>query len=124
MITLVTVSLGDIGGISGIAAAIAWSATQFFSWYSKRKDVELKEADQDVSHVSAAVTDAATVNSVMLDTLKNLQSEINRLHTLNAALNTQLSEKDAKIIQMQKEIERLVMELTKLYDRLEDLRSS
>lgn len=124
MISLVTVSLGDVGGISGIAAALAWSATQFFSWYGKRKDVELKEGDQDIHQISAAVTDAATVNSVMLDTLKNLQGEITRLHALNSALNTQLSEKDAKIIQMQKEIERLVMELTKLYDRLEDLRSN
>ena len=60
----------------------------------------------------------------MLDTLKSLQGEIARLHAVNASLNSQLTEKDEKIIAMQKEIERLVRELTKLYDRLEDLRSS
>lgn len=124
MISLVSVSLGDVGGISGIAAAVAWGVTQLVSYLSKSKDHELKESDQDTHHVSAAVTDAATTNSVMLDTLKSLQGEIARLHAVNASLNTQLTEKDEKIIAMQREIERLVGELTKLYDRLEDLRSS
>jgi hypothetical protein len=124
VISLVSFSLGDVGGVSGIAAAMAWGTTQLVSWLNKKKDVELKEDDQEAKHVSAAVTDSATVNSVMLDSMKEMRIEIKRLHDLNAALSLQNQAKDEKIIQMQKEIERLVGELTKLYDRLEDLRSS
>lgn len=124
MITLVTIGIQEIGGGAGLLAGGAWALQQILQWLDKRRTAELTEDQQTVTATSSAVADAATVNAVMLRNLEAMQHEVERMHNVNGSLLTQLAEKDAKIEAAQREIERLMKELTTLYQRLEGMKSS
>jgi hypothetical protein len=123
LVPLITIDFPTIGGASGILVAIGWSVREIITWLGRRKDQEITVAGQNVSAVSAAVNDAATVNAVMLRNVEALQVENQRLHGVNITLNERIIEKDKTISQMQDQIRDLMGELDTLYSRLEELKS-
>lgn len=125
MISLIgEIGFPEIGGATGILAAAIYALREFGTWLNARKTAELQEDQQSVSAVSAAVADAATANSVLLRSYEALHTENDRMTQMIARLNEQLIEKDRRILEAQREIERLAQQLATLYERLENMKSS
>jgi predicted RNase H-like nuclease (RuvC/YqgF family) len=125
MISLITeIGFPEIGGATGILAAVAYGLREFGSWLNNRKTAELAEDQQNVSAASAAVADAATANSVLLRSYEALHTENERMAAVIKRMDQQLLEKDLKIREAQQEIERLADQLATLYERLENMKSS
>lgn len=125
MISLISeIGFPEIGGATGILAACIYALRELGSYLSNRKNVELQEEQHGVAATSAAVADAATANSVLLRSYEALHTENDRMTKVIASLNDQLVEKDRRILEAQREIERLAEQLTTLYQRLENMKSS
>lgn len=125
MISLIgEIGFPEIGGATGIAAAALYALRELGTWLNNRKTTEIQEEQQSTAAVSAAVADAATANSVLLRSYEALHSENDRMSRVIIGLNEQLAEKDKKILEAQREIERLAQQLATLYERLESMKSS
>jgi chromosome segregation ATPase len=125
MISLIgEIGFPEIGGATGILAATVYALRELGTWLNARKTAEIQEDQQSVSAVSAAVADAATANSVLLRSYEALHTENDRMSQVIVRLNEQLAEKDKKILEAQREIERLAQQLATLYERLENMKSS
>lgn len=125
MIPLISdIGFPQVGGAAGFLAACLYALREFLTWLNNRKTQELAEDQQDVAKVSAAVADAATANSVLLRSYEALHTENDRMSKVIISLNEQLTEKDRRILEAQHEIERLALQLTTLYERLENMKSS
>lgn len=125
MISLIAeIGLPEVGGATGILAATIYALREFGTWLNNRKTAELQEDQQSTAAVSAAVADAATANSVLLRSYEALHTENDRMSQVIVRLNEQLAEKDKKILEAQREIERLAQQLATLYERLENMKSS
>jgi uncharacterized coiled-coil protein SlyX len=125
MISLVSeIGFPEIGGATGILAATIYALRELGSWLNGRKTAELQEEQHGVAATSAAVADAATANSVLLRSYEALHTENDRMTKVISGLNEQLLEKDRRILEAQREIEHLAHQLTTLYERLENMKSS
>ena len=123
LVPMITLDFPTVGGASGIFVAIGWTIRETIQWLTRRKDQGLAEVGQQVTATSSAVNDAATVNAVMLRNIEALQTENQRVHSINTSLIETITEKDRTISEMQSQIQKLMGELDTLYSRLEELKS-
>lgn len=125
MISLISeIGFPEIGGGAGILAACIYALRELIGAWNSHKTQELAEDQQATASVSAAVADAATANSVLLRSYEALHAENERMSKVIIGLNDTITEKDKKILEAQREIERLAQQLTTLYERLENMKSS
>lgn len=123
LIPYITLDFPTVGGASGILVALGWVAREIIQWTSRRKDQQITATGQSVSAVSAAVTDAATANTVLLETTKAVHTENVRLNGVIIMQAAQLTEKDRRINELQAEISTLMEKLGSVYDQLDELKS-
>jgi chromosome segregation ATPase len=112
-----------IGGATGFAAAAFYSLKLVLDWMDKRRHGDLAEKQQEVAEITASVSDAATTNALILNSLQASIRENERLHQVNAALVEQNRVKDERIDELQLKINRNAQELLAMNSELEALRS-
>ena len=95
------------GGIGGLALAIVYVGRLTLDWLRERRK-------GPVENTSAAVTDAATANAVLLSTIESLQSKNARLWTRVGSLETENARKDAKLTELEGRLSLIAAELAEL----------
>lgn len=104
------------GGITGVLGALAYSAKLALDWYRTHKDEPRIEN-------AAQVSDAATANAVLSQTLHDLHAENQRLTDRVKALEDELAEKERKLDELEIKVRALSNELGQVTDELAALRA-
>lgn len=100
--TLVTGS-----GIAGIIVALVYAGRLTLDWFKERRTGK-------VASSSAVVGDAATANTILVQTVTSLQGENARLVSRVIYLEAEDAKKDRKITELQHQIAGIAAELEKL----------
>lgn len=116
---VIEIGFPELGGGVGIVAASIYAAREFNTWYSARKSSDLAEDKQEVEKTSAAVTDAATANSILLRLNETLKAEGERKDKRIEHLESRNAEKDAKIEELQGTVRELRAQVHILLQRLD-----
>ena len=92
--------LTSVGGTSGLAAAVAYTVTQ---WRKSKLDEKVQTRAGD----SMTVTDAATANAILVKSLQELRDENGRMARKMRHLEDEALEKDRLIADLRRDMEAL-----------------
>lgn len=95
------------GGLGGIALAVVYVGRLTLDWLRERRKGPVETS-------TAAVTDAATANAVLLSTVEALQKENGRLNRRVESLETENARKDAKLTELEGRLSSIAAELAEL----------
>lgn len=95
------------GGLGALALAISYIGRLALDWVRERRTGPRETT-------TAAVTDAATANAVLLSTVEALQGENTRLHKRVATLETENARKDEKLTELEGRLAQIAAELSEL----------
>lgn len=95
------------GGLGGIALAVVYVGRLTLDWLRERRKAPVETS-------TAAVTDAATANAVLLSTLESVQGENKRLQGRVKTLEDENAAKDRKLADLEGRLADIAAELAEL----------
>lgn len=95
------------GGLVGLLVVIYWCGRLVLDGFRERKAAHLASRTLEGSEQTAAVTDTAAANAVILATLKALSDE-------NARLQGRLRDKDAELADLSSRLDKVTRDLAVL----------
>lgn len=105
------------GGIAGLTIAISYIGRLVLDWVKEKRDGEVVEK-------STSVTDAATANAVIIQSLKALGEENSRLQRKVGHLEQESAVKDELIADLGKRLTQAQQQIQSIADELAQLKTS
>lgn len=99
------------GGIAGGIIALVYVGRLALDWWRERKQETPKAA---AALASSQVTDAATANAVLVQTVETLQAENGRLSARVQHLEDEATERNRKITDLENQLASIARELATL----------
>lgn len=113
---MTTDSLVAGGGVAGLIIAVAYIGRLGLDWFKEKRS-------GDVIEKSTSVTDAATANAVILQTVKALGEENARLQKKVLHLERESQSKDSKISELNDRLGRAQVQIQSIADELAQLKT-
>lgn len=113
-----TTILPQVAG-GGTLVILGYGSHLLLEWVKQVRSGGLESRKVDVEEDTAAVTDAAAANAIVLESMKALHGENSRLNDRVKTLEGQNAEKDARILELRSEVDGLRDEMRHLLRKLD-----
>ena len=103
----------------GTLLVLGYGGRLLLEWITQRRTGQLEGKKLEMAEDAQQITDAAAANSILLASLKAMESENTRKDIKIEALEGRNSEKDSKIEELQKTVRELRAQVHALLQRLD-----